>query len=171
MGKEEKLCPRCGKKMSLVAAGWYCMKDDVLIDPVTGKIDQSNRPDYVAWLIGENCKAEIFINKGHLIINKSSGELVLNISIEDLEELELGKTRRANVDSENLMGHTILMGPLGLAIGMLERVSTLKISYFDRSFDPSIGVKSSVTLATEQAEDLAQRLRRNPLFGSEFDKN
>jgi len=26
-----------GKKMSLVAAGWYCAKDDLLIDPATGK--------------------------------------------------------------------------------------------------------------------------------------
>jgi len=37
MGEEERRCPRCGGKMSLVAAGWYCMKDDFLIDRVTGE--------------------------------------------------------------------------------------------------------------------------------------
>ncbi len=37
MRKEEKVCPKCGKRMSLVAAGLYCMKDDCLMDPVTGK--------------------------------------------------------------------------------------------------------------------------------------
>ncbi|MDH5361804.1 MAG: hypothetical protein OEW84_00605 [Aigarchaeota archaeon] len=37
MNREERLCPRCGKRMSLVAAGLYCINDDLLIDPVTGK--------------------------------------------------------------------------------------------------------------------------------------
>jgi len=35
--EKEMLCPKCGKKMSLVAAGYYCMKDDYVIDPITGK--------------------------------------------------------------------------------------------------------------------------------------
>lgn len=37
MSKKQMFCPRCGKKMTLVAAGWYCMNDDYLIDPVTGR--------------------------------------------------------------------------------------------------------------------------------------
>jgi len=37
---ERKVCPRCGKKMSLVAAGWHCMKDDYLIDPTTNNLVQ-----------------------------------------------------------------------------------------------------------------------------------
>lgn len=37
MTNEEKVCPKCGKPMSLVAAGWYCTQDDFLIDRVTGK--------------------------------------------------------------------------------------------------------------------------------------
>lgn len=36
-GAEKRFCPRCGKKMSLVAAGWYCKKDDYIIDRDTGK--------------------------------------------------------------------------------------------------------------------------------------
>jgi len=28
-------CLKCGEKMTLVAAGWYCMKDDILIDKNT----------------------------------------------------------------------------------------------------------------------------------------
>lgn len=28
-------CPKCGRRMSLVAAGWYCTRDDYLVDRVT----------------------------------------------------------------------------------------------------------------------------------------
>lgn len=38
------MCPKCGKTMSLVAGGWYCMKDDFLIDLVTGKRVEAVRP-------------------------------------------------------------------------------------------------------------------------------
>lgn len=44
---ERKICPNCGGKMSLVAAGWYCKKDDHLIDPATNDLVQmieSRRP-------------------------------------------------------------------------------------------------------------------------------
>jgi len=44
MSKEERICPRCGKTMALVAAGWYCLRDDVLIDPVTGKLAEVVKP-------------------------------------------------------------------------------------------------------------------------------
>jgi len=37
MSEEEKLCPKCGKTMTLVAAGWYCTKDDLVINPATGE--------------------------------------------------------------------------------------------------------------------------------------
>ena len=43
---ERKICPRCSGKMSLVAAGWYCIKDDLIIDPATNdlaKIIESKR--------------------------------------------------------------------------------------------------------------------------------
>ncbi|MFB0569087.1 MAG: hypothetical protein ACETV0_05675 [Nitrososphaeria archaeon] len=38
--EERRICPQCGGKMSLVAAGWYCMKDDFLIDPATNDVVQ-----------------------------------------------------------------------------------------------------------------------------------
>jgi len=44
MSKGEMVCPRCEKTMALVAAGWYCMRDGVLIDPVTGKPVEAVKP-------------------------------------------------------------------------------------------------------------------------------
>lgn len=44
---ERKICPKCGERMSLVAAGWYCMKGDHLLDPTTQSLVQkieSRRP-------------------------------------------------------------------------------------------------------------------------------
>jgi len=37
---ERKICPKCGGRMTLVAAGWYCKKDDHLIDPATYDLAQ-----------------------------------------------------------------------------------------------------------------------------------
>lgn len=37
---ERKICPRCGGRMSLVAAGWYCKKDDYLIHPIANDLVQ-----------------------------------------------------------------------------------------------------------------------------------
>jgi len=31
----EPTCPKCKIRMRLVAAGWYCMKDDILLDEST----------------------------------------------------------------------------------------------------------------------------------------
>jgi DNA-directed RNA polymerase subunit RPC12/RpoP len=34
--KKDFICPKCGRRMELVAAGYYCWKDDYLVSPTTG---------------------------------------------------------------------------------------------------------------------------------------
>lgn len=51
LAAEQKICPKCGRKVSHVAAGWYCMKDDYLLDPTTkdlAEIIMSKRPEKTA---------------------------------------------------------------------------------------------------------------------------
>jgi hypothetical protein len=149
MAKEkEMLCPKCGKKMSLVAAGYYCMKDDYVIDPIAGKPPVN--PECVAWVVGDKKSASVFFDEDRLVI-KDSTSILYSIPVKEIEEVELGEMRSADLGSVAV--GWFALGLLGAVAASLEKVSTLKITYMTKT-----GMKINVTLATNGAPYLSQKI-------------
>lgn len=153
MAKEkEMLCPKCGKKMSLVAAGYYCMKDDYVIDPITGKppVNPERAHECVAWVVGDKKSASVFFDEDRLVI-KDSTSILYSIPVKEIEEVELGEMRSADLGTVAV--GWFALGLFGAVAASLAKVSTLKITYMTKT-----GMKTTVTLATNSSPYLSQKI-------------
>jgi len=155
VGKIEKemLCPICGKKMSLVAAGYYCLKDDYVVDPLTGK--PPIEPECVAFLLENRKSLNILFDEDHHLIIRDSSSILHNVSVKDIEGLELGKIKLSSLDKVGIATAGLLFGILGAAAASSGKVygPTLKITYITQT-----GMKTSLTLVTDKAPDLARKI-------------
>jgi hypothetical protein len=139
---KEMLCPRCGKKMSLVAAGYYCLKDDYVVDPLTGK--PPIKPECAGYLLGERRTVDIVFDENRLII-RDAASIFHNIPIEDIEELELGEIRLSATDAAAIVLFGVAASPQNIG-------PTLKVTYVTKTG------KNSITLITNMAAELSRKI-------------
>lgn len=143
--EKEMLCPKCGKKMSLVAAGYYCMKDDYIIDPATGK--PPIKPECAGYLLGERKAVNVFLDQDHLIIrDRDSSNILYDISLKDVDELEIGEAKLSAADAAAVLLFGVFAMPQNVG-------PTLKVTYISKT-----QVKNNVTLVTGSAANLANKI-------------
>jgi hypothetical protein len=144
--KKDFICPKCGRKMQLVAAGYYCMKDDYLVDPRTGK--PPVKPDYTVVLMGENKLAEVFF-EGKMISIRYIDKSLCEFSVGDIVELEIGKVGSDAAHLASVLTFGIILGD-ALVPGAIK---TLKIGYLSRT-----GLKTSITLGSDRAKEIFEKI-------------
>ena len=150
MGEKKDLtCPKCGKRMPLVAAGYYCMKDDYLVDPLTGK--PYVKPDYFAGIVGERERVDIFFDRNHIVMKEASRGTLYDIAVEDIDEVEVGRIERSSFGDEAI--GFLVFGILGAALAASDNLPTLRIAYLTKT-----GMKTSITLAMSNAAELARKI-------------
>lgn len=125
------------------------MKDDYLIDPVTGK--PPVEPECRAWLFEDREESDVFFEDNKLVIKNQSGAILYDLPVEKIEDVDIGQMQRSSFGE--MAAGFVLFGWLGGALASSEDVPALKITYLSEG-----GLTRKITLVTIRAGDLVRKI-------------
>jgi hypothetical protein len=128
--KTEAHCPSCGRKLGLIAAGYYCMKCDVLLDRETLTPPMERRP---AWLLPQKKQVSVEVREGRLHI----GDLAIPIrSIRSIKPT-------GNQIHVSMLGD-LLFSPLGVLSLAVPQVQATRVDEVEIQYESETGIGTSL---------------------------